>query len=274
MMRSHLPLLASAVVFLLTLLGGNALAEQTARLEVSFSPERLGEPTTILFGFRISNANGSPAALTNVGVLLPSEMGIATSGLGLENCVPSRLEARGPQGCPANARMGRGIATAQIPIGGETIFESARIELFSAPVIDGRLAMLVYANALTPVSAQLVFPAIVLPASTPYGENIDTNIPLVPSLPEGPDVAVTRFHATLGSSPGPGRFLYHRSVHGKRIYYPPRGLILPTSCPRGGFPFKAEFSFQDQTTATSRTTVPCPRGARRLPRTKHRRARS
>jgi hypothetical protein len=275
MMRPGLSLVASAVVFLLTLLCGSALAEQTARLEVAFSPERLGEPTAISFGFRISSAGlGSPAALTNVGVLLPSEMGIATSGLGLENCVPSRLEARGSQGCPSNARMGRGIATAQIPIGGETIYESAQIELFSAPVIDGRLAMLVYADAMTPVSAQLVFPATVLPASTPYGENIDTNIPLVPSLPGGPDVAVTRFHATLGSAPGPGRFLYHRSVHGKRIYYPPRGLILPASCPRGGFPFKAEFSFQDQTTATARTTVPCPRGARQLPRTGHRRARS
>jgi hypothetical protein len=273
-MKLHrLPLIASTAVFLLVFLSGSALAEQTARLEVSFSPERLGEPITIYFGFRISSVGlSSPAALTNVGVLLPSEMGIATSGLGLENCVASRLEELGPEGCPTNARMGRGIATAQIPIGGETISENAQIELFSAPVIDGRLALLVYANAVSPVFAQLVFPAIVLPASTPYGENIDTNIPLVPSLPDGPDVAVTRFHASLGSAPGPGRFMYHESVHGKRISYPPRGLVLPTSCPRGGFPFKAEFSFQDQTTATARTTVPCPRRAPRLLPTRHRRA--
>jgi hypothetical protein len=273
MKLNRLSLIASIAVFLPMFLSGSALAEQTARLEVSFSPERLGEPTTISFGFRISSVGpGSPAALTNVGVLLPSEMGIATSGLGLENCVASRLEERGPEGCPSNARMGRGIATAQIPIGAETIYESAQIELFSAPVIDGRLTMLVYANAVSPVFAQLVFPATVLPAFTPYGENIDTNIPLVPSLPDGPDVAVTRFHASLGSAPGSGRFMYHKSVHGKRISYPPRGLVLPSSCPRGGFPFKADFSFQDHTTATARTTVPCPRQARRLQRTRHRRA--
>jgi hypothetical protein len=264
MKLNHLPLIASAAVCLLMFLSGSALAEQTAKLEVSFSPEHLGEPTIISFGFRISNVGlGSPAALTNVGVLLPSEMGIATSGLGLENCVASRLEERGPGGCPSNALMGRGIATAQIPIGEDTVYENAQIELFSAPVIDGRLAMLVYANAVWPVSAQLVFPATVLPASTPYGENIDTNIPLVPSLPDGPDVAVTHFHAFLGSAPGSGHFMYRKSVHGKRISYPPRGLVLPTSCPRGGFPFKAEFSFQDQTTATARTTVPCPRQAPR-----------
>ncbi len=273
-MRPRLPLVASAVVLLLTFLCGSALAGQTARLEVSFSPERLGEPTTIFFGFRISNALGSPAPLTNVGVLLPSEMGIAASGLGLENCVPSRLEERGPEGCPSNARMGRGIATAQVPVGGETVYESAQIELFSAPVVHGRLTLLVYADAVSPVSAQLVFPATVLPASGPYGENIDTNIPLVPSLPGGPDVAVTNFHASLGTSPGPRHFVYYRSVHGKRVSYSPRGLILPTSCPRGGFPFKAEFSFQDQANETALTTVPCPRRARPLPRNRHQRART
>jgi hypothetical protein len=249
---------------------GSALAKQAAKLDVSFSPEHLGEPTTIYFGFRISSIGlSSPAALTNVGVLLPSEMGIATSGLGLENCMASRLEEYGPQGCPANARMGRGIATAQIPIGGETISENAEIELFSAPVIGGRLAILVYADATTPVFAQLVFPATVLPAPTPYGENIDTNLPLVPSLPGGPDVAVTRFHASLGSAPGSGRFMYYKLVHARRIPYAPRGLVLPTSCPRGGFPFKAEFSFQDQTTATARTTVPCPHQARQPVRARH-----
>jgi hypothetical protein len=270
-MRPHLPLAVSVVV-LLAVLCGSAQAKQNASLQVSFNPEHLGAPTTISFGFRISSAGGSPAALTNVGVLLPNEMGIATSGLGLENCLPSRLENLGPQGCPSNARMGRGIATAQIPIGGQTVFESARIELFSAPVIRGRLAMLVYAEAMTPVSAQLVFPAMVLPAAAPYGENIDTAVPLVPSLPGGPDVAVTHFHATLGSAAGRGRFFYHRSVRGKRIYYSPRGLILPASCPRGGFPFMAEFSFQDETTATARASVPCPNSGHRAPRTRHLRA--
>ncbi len=267
----RLPLIISAAAFLLMFPSSSALAKQAARLEVSFSPEHLGEPTTIYFGFRISSVGlGIPAALTNVGVLLPSEMGIATSGLGLENCLASKLVALGPEGCPSNARMGRGIATAQIPIGGETIYEHAQIELFSAPVIDGHLAMLVYANAVSPVFAQLVFPATVLLASTPYGENIDTNIPLVPSLPGAPDVAVTRFHASLGSAPGPDRFMYHKLVHGRRITYLPRGLVLPTSCPRGGFPFKAEFSFQDQTTTVARTTVPCPRQARRPLHTGHR----
>jgi len=238
---------------------------QTASLEVSFSPERLGAPTTIFFGFRISSIPpASQMPLTNVSVLLPSEMGLATSGLGLENCLVSKLEENGPEGCPANALMGRGTATAEIPIGGETVAESAQIEIFSAPVQNGRLALLVYASAGSPVSAQLVFSATVVPAPPPYGEGIDTSVPLVPSLPGTPDVAVTRFHMALGTTDrGAGRFVYYRRVRGVRVAYSPSGLLLPPSCPRGGFPFEAQFVFQDQTAATARTTVPCPRAARR-----------
>jgi hypothetical protein len=258
----RLLLVASATGLMLSALAPSALAAQIARLNVSLNPERLGQPTTIAFSFRVSSTSGSPSALTNAGVLLPAEMGIATSGLGLENCTPFKLEEDGPEGCPSNSRMGRGTATAQVPVGGETVSESAQVELFSAPVVDGHLAVLVFADARSPVSAQLVFPATVLPAATPFGENINTNVPLVPSLPGGPDVAVTRIHATLGTAPGPGRFVYHKLVHGKRVSYSPRGLILPPSCPRGGFAFKAELSFQDQTSATAQATVPCPHRTR------------
>ncbi len=198
-------------------------------------------------------------------------MGIATSGLGLENCFVSRLEALGSQGCPADALMGRGTATAEIPIAGEVIAESARIELFSAPVRSGRLGLLVYASAVSPVFAQLVFPATVVPASSPYSEGIETSVPLVPILPDGPYVAVTRFQMSIGTTAaGPGHFVYHRWVHGKRTSYIPSGLRLPSTCPSGGFPFAAHFAFEDGTTADAGTRVACPRKSRRSPNTRPR----
>jgi hypothetical protein len=264
--HSRVLLAASVAVILWTCFCGGALAVQTASLEVSFSPERLGAPTTIFFAFRISSIPpASQTPLTNVSVLLPSEMGLATSGLGLENCVVARLEERGAEGCPPNALMGRGTATAEIAIGGEAVAESAQIEVFSAPVQNGRLGLLVYANAESPVNAQLVFPASVVPARPPYGESIDANVPLVPSVLGAPDVAVTRFHMALGSTDrGAGHFVYYRWVRGVRVAYSPSGLLLPPSCPRGGFPFKAQFVFQDQTEATALATVSCPRRSRRL----------
>jgi hypothetical protein len=243
----------------------DAAASQNASLQVSLRPERLGAPTTIFISFRISSVPaGDSMPLTDVSMFLPLEMGLATSGLGLENCLRSRLEESGPEGCPSDSRMGRGTATAEIPIGGERVVESAQVELFSSPVQEGRLALMVYANALSPVLAQLVFPATVVPSPPPYGEALDTNVPLVPTLPGAPDVAVTRFQMTLGTPmSGPDRFVYHRSVRGRSIAYSPRGLILPSVCPHGGFPFESHFAFQDGTAATARVRVPCPRQTHR-----------
>jgi hypothetical protein len=198
--------------------------------------------------------------LTNVSLLLPEEMGLATSGLGLKNCALSRLEQLGSVGCPADSRMGRGTATAEITLAGDSVAESAQIEVFSARVHDGRLALMVYADAISPVFAQLVFPATVIPASPPYGEGIETNVPLVPTVPGGPDVAVTLFQMTLGATAtGPDHFVYYHSVGGHPVPYSPRGLILPPVCPRGGFSFRALFTFQDNTVASAHTSVPCPR---------------
>ncbi len=129
----RLLLTAFTVALLLGTPTDSALATQTVKLDVAMHPERLGEPTTVSFGFRISTIGGLPVPLTSVGVLTPSEMGIATSGLGLENCVPFDLEDLGPKGCPANSLMGTGIATAKVPIGNETVFgERADRNLFGS----------------------------------------------------------------------------------------------------------------------------------------------
>jgi hypothetical protein len=238
-----------------------AAARQVAALQASFSPDRLGAYATIYIGFRISSIpTGEQEPLTKASLYLPSEIGLATSGLGLENCLRSRLEEVGLRGCPSDSLMGRGTATAEIPFAGELVVESAQVDVFSSPVQNGRLALMVFADAHTPVDAELVFPATVLPAPPPYSESIQTDVPLVPTVPEGPDVAVTHFQMALGSTPtGPDHFVYYRRVRGRRVPYSPRGLLLPPTCPHGGFPFEAQFVFQDGSTATASTTVPCPR---------------
>lgn len=268
--RSTLRALPVAVL-LAACLCQSAAARQVAALQASFSPDRLGAYATIFIGFRISNI---PAAeqepLTKVSLFLPGEIGLATSGLGLENCLRSRLEEVGLWGgCPSDSLMGRGTATAEIPFAGELVVESAQVDVFSARVRNGRLALMVFVDAQSPVEAELVFPAAVVPAPPPYSEGVETNVPLVPTLPEGPDVAVTHFQMALGSTlTGPDHFVYYRWVHGHRVAYPPRGLLLPPTCPHGGFPFEAQFVFQDETTATARTTVPCPFASRVAPRRK------
>ena len=39
---------------------------------------------------------------------------------------------------------------------------------------------------------------------------------------------------------------------------PPGTVIVPRSCPPGGFPFAASFTFADHSTASASARLPCP----------------
>lgn len=85
------------------------------------------------------------------------------------------------------------------------------------------------------------------------------NIPLVPTLPEAPDISVVQVRSTLG----PLHLTYYEEVSGRRVAYEPKGILLPNRCPRGGFRFVADFGFQDGSRASAHTAVPCPRSRAR-----------
>jgi hypothetical protein len=250
--------LLTAILFCASLLAPVAYATQTVRLHATLEPERLGHATTVGFAFQITTPTGkTPSPLTHVDVSYPGNLGIALSELGLATCTPTTLEILGPEGCPANSIMGHGTATAEIPIGPAIERETATITLVRAPTANGHLTLLFYADALSPVNAQLVLPGALLPAGTPrYGGRIDIDVPLVPSLPDGPDVAVVKLTSTLG----PEHLTYYQHTrNGHTTPYNPKGILLPDTCPHGGFPFAAKFGFQDGTRASAHTTVPCPR---------------
>lgn len=241
-----------------------APATKPVSLSVRLTPERLGAGTTIDFTFRIAGQRGRvPPPLTGVDLFYPINMGLINSGLGLATCAPMTLETLGPLGCPPDSLMGRGTALVEIPIGPVIVSETGHITTWLAPVEDGHLALLFYAEGETPISAQLIFTSQVLEAPAPYGGSLDTIIPPIPSLPEGPYAEVVQMHATIGSQ----GVTYYTHVHGRRIPYHPDGLRLPHTCPRGGFPFAARFAFLDGTRSSARTRVPCPasRSARRAP---------
>jgi hypothetical protein len=243
--------LALALAFLLP---GAATASQSATLHVALRPEHLGKRTTILFDFQIQSAGARvPSPLTAVNLLYPRNIGLLTTGLGLQTCSPAHLESQGR--CPANSLMGYGQALVEFPIGPELIEEHGEITTWMAPVEDGHLTLLFYAEANTPVSASLIFTSQLLDAPAPFGGELATNLPLIPTLPDAPDAAVVHMTTTIG----PLNVTYYRQFRGKRTAYHPRGVRLPKHCPHGGFPFAATFSFQDGSHAVARTAVPCPR---------------
>jgi hypothetical protein len=208
------------------------------------------------FGFRIiAPAAQVPPPLTDVEVSYPLNLSVALSELGLASCTSEQLEAFGPGGCPTNSLMGYGTVLAEIAIGSDILSETAHVIVFRTPNYDGHLALLIYAKGDTPVSAHVVFRGVVLPAPAPFGGRLDVEVPLVPSLPEAPDVAVVRFSSTLG----PLHIRYREHIHGRTVTYRPKGIPLPRHCPRGGFAFSTKFSFLDGSSSTANTKVPCPR---------------
>jgi hypothetical protein len=240
------------------------------KLSASFSPKRLGSGTTVTLGFSILRPSGeAPVAVTETELLLPAGLGVATSDLGLETCTEETLRAEGIAGCPANSLMGHGSALAEVPFGTTFVTEQTRTLLFSGPLREGHPELLMIASGNYPVIADIVFPALILPAAAPFGGMLDAKLPLVPSVPEGPDVALVKMQTTIG----PSGITYYETVKGKRIGFRPRGILLPHSCPPGGFPFAVRVSFQDGEQTTARTAVPCPssssRRGRLQPRSDH-----
>jgi hypothetical protein len=234
-------------------LPASAHAAQSARLHVSFTPERLGHGTTVNISVEIAApANRAPPPLTAFDVTYPRDLGFDVSGLGLATCSQTSLESFGPSACPPNSYIGRGSALAEIPVGPEIIRETAEVTIVRAPK-EGQIALLFYANGESPVSAPIVFPGLLVPGPGD-NESIDIDVPLVPSLPEAPDVALVRLHATLG----PQGLTYYEHIRHHLVPYRPQGILLPNKCPRGGFPFGATLSFLDGSHTHTDSTVPCP----------------
>jgi hypothetical protein len=251
---------ALANVFLFLYLAGAACATQSAILGASFTPYRLGGRTTINLSFQIEAPEGQiPSALTEVEVRYPQNLGFALSGLGLAVCSASMLEATGTSGCPANSIMGRGNALAELRFGPQFVTESASISIARAADQEGHIALLLYVSGPSPVNTQILSPAQLLPAAAPFGGRLNMQLPVVASVPGAPDVAIVSLHVMLG----PQGLTYYEQAEGSTLAYTPKGILLPTSCPRGGFPFAATFSFLDGSHPAAHTTVPCPVRQRR-----------
>ena len=246
----------AAIALASLLLPASAHASESLKLAVSLTPEHLGQGTTVGFDFDIAPRTGLVAPpITEVNLRYPGDLGIGLSGLGLATCPVSTLEIVGPQGCPAEARMGYGSVLAELAIEGELIQEHATLAVLRATTTEGHISLSFYAQGRTPVDAEILFPGALLPAEPPFGGRLHIAVPLVQAFPDGPYVSVAQIHGTLG----PQHLTYYHHIDHKFVAYDPQGIILPKHCPRRGFQFTAEFGFLDGTHANASTSVPCPR---------------
>jgi hypothetical protein len=255
-----------ACIVLLLLIGfgypaGRAQAADTAKLTVRFSPNRLGAETTVLTDIKFGTTDGGvPSPVTAFELRLPLQLNPLSSTLGLAVCNPANLLEGGLTGCSPNARLGFGSATVEVPFGPEAVAESARVTpLLGPPSKDEQLTILLFAESVSPVFAQLVFPGELIPGSGKFVQDLNTAIPVTPTLPGAPDASVVDMHLSVGAE----NLTYYKQVHGKTVGFRPRGPEVPTRCPRGGFVFVAVIGFQDGSRLTEPSPVPCPKVTRK-----------
>ncbi len=232
-------------------------------LIAGFVPNELEAASTMELGFRIRRPAGEvPPPLTGIEFRLPAGVSLTTSGLGLNICDPATLASAGSEGCKPEAVMGYGNALILVPDAAEALLEPVGLTVLMGPPENRHTTLLFYANGSSPAIAQTLFSGQMLEESGPFGADLDTTIPLMSGLPGEPDATVVRMHAGIGSK----GVTYYRSVHGVRVPYTPKGLIVPSHCPTGGFPFGVTLRFADGSTESASTTTPCPTRGGHTPR--------
>lgn len=185
---------------------------------------------------------GVPSQLTGVNFYLPKGTKLTTAGF--VTCPEATLEGNGPESCPKKSIASPvGSAGVVDPIGGTLVEENATVQAFFAPGNQ----LFFYANAASPISAQLIAGrGHFTTAAPPYGPELVTSVAPIHSVPGAPDVSTTSINIKVGSAYKKGK---------KTVYY---GTI-PKTCPKGGFPVKAEMSFVNEPTVTVTTKAPCPK---------------
>jgi hypothetical protein len=240
-------------IFVLT--AAAAHAEETVSItEAGFSPSKLGAPTNAFGRATIGSTTGPvPSPITHVNVYGPAGVTLDLRGTGV--CKKEKLENQGPKACPANSRAGFGGGMGIYKLGQELVEEEYTLDFFLANNRPGHVEMLIFLSGSKPVSVEVVFTAKVITGPKPYGLGFSVEVPLIKVLPEASNASAKSAFLSLGAH----NVAYYRKVHGKRKLFHVKGIILPKSCPRGGWPVASQFSFEDGSTVMAKRMVPCPK---------------
>jgi hypothetical protein len=246
-------LLAILIACAFLLLTAIAWAADTLLVNESFTPDKLGAPTNLSITAKfISPTGGPPSPIKKLTLYAPA--GLAVDARGAGTCTATKLTEHGPGGCPVNSRAGFGGGIGLLELPKSTIREPYTLDFFFAPSEHGHLVLLAYANAVSPIPVELVVVAKEVPAPKPYGLGFSVEIPPISTLPGAYLASVESAFATFGAT----NVAYYETVHGKRKLVHVRGMIVPKTCPHGGFPSEGTIDFADGTSLTVNPTIPCP----------------
>ena len=198
---------------------GNILGAGTA-FESTFTIEGSG------YGATPQNPPGGVPPLAQVNVFLPAGSKINSSGFA--TCAEAVLKNTGPSGCgKGSIASPKGSALGEVTFGSERVPEEASLQAFFGP--GGGL--LFYVDGSSPVSLEFVSAGTISnSAPAPYGYEIKTLVPAIATVPGAPLASARKINVKVGAAINKG---------GKLLSY---GTV-PSKCPAGGFPLKAELIF-------------------------------
>ncbi len=247
-------LVVAAVAFVCLVLAAATWAAETLEVTASFSPDKLGAPTNVHGSATIGSTSGPlPSPIAEATVMGPPGLTVNTKGVGV--CSAVKLEQTlEPSVCPKDSKAGYGGGIGAYEIGGQVNEEPFTLNFYRGPNEDGHLVILAYVNAVSPVSVQLVLKAQVVNEPKPYGLGFTFKVPPIESLPGASNATVKSIYITLGAP----NAAYFEQVHGKRQLVHVKGIVVPKKCPKGGFPYKTQLTFEDGTTNAFTGTIKCP----------------
>jgi hypothetical protein len=247
----------------LSALSGPASAAPTVTFKLQAVPipgfphtgDILGAGTDVRFEFAIAGDEYFGSAPPLIGAQFYAPKGIVPHTAGFPTCAERTILTIGPSACPKGSSAGpTGTVLGYVTFGGERVEETGELRSFFKP--GGGLEY--FGEGHTPVSLEVLVTGNYshLGGIDGYGFEEEEEVPLIATVPDGPYASIKTIASTFGSA--------IRS-HGRAIYY----FRLPKTCPRGGFPLKADAIFAEDGDPTKPEQVtafykaPCPHAAGR-----------
>jgi hypothetical protein len=213
-----------------------------------------GAGSAIEVEYRITGTEyeGSPPPLSGINFYFPK--GTRLHPAGFPTCPKSYLEpaGRGPGACPKSSAAGPpGEVNGFVTLGGERVHEKGTVESFYAS--GGGVEFFTVGHS--PVALEILSSGryLHLNGGGGFGPEVETEIPLVASVPGAPYASVESIRLKAGSARGPKR---HPTFYGR---VPKKG-----QCPKAGFLLRTEVRFAGvgglpEQVVTKTYRAPCPR---------------
>jgi hypothetical protein len=195
---------------------GNILGAGAA-VEANYEIEGSG------YGPTAQKPQGGIPPISKVNFYLPAGVKLHPSGFG--QCTEATLKAIGPSGCPkTSAASPLGSVLGEVTFGSERVSEESELLAFF-----GEGGLLFFTHGHTPVSLEIISKGHYKHSAAPYGEELETLVPPVASVPGAPFASVRTIHIKGGAAIKKG---------GKLLSYG----TLPTKCKKF-LPVKTEVFF-------------------------------